>query len=194
MNEFQIGNRCFVTKDYETAVVHFLRHAKSRPSDAADAYASVAECYRRCNSLTEPEELLNGFTLVSKGDLKSAESYYRLALKHDPSNIKSIRGLVDILPEKSEERLALLESAVELQPGTLVLIDLGDFYRTHRKDYQRAYELYCKAQNHAPRDETAYRRLNDICRRLERPEEAKDWSERWKEAKKSKRNVGPNAG
>ena len=194
MNDFQIGNRCFVAKDYETAVAHFVRHAKSQPFDAADAYASVAECYRRCNVLTAPEEVTPGFTLVSKGDLKSAECYYRLSLQHDPTNIKSIRGLADILPEKSDERLALLERAVELHPGTLVLIDLGDFYRTHRKDYHRAYELYCQAQKHAPRDETAYRRLNDICRRLERPDEAKEWSVRWKHTKNIKRNVGPPAG
>lgn len=193
MNDFQLGNRCFVAKDYETAISHFVRHAKSQPSDAADAYASVAECYRRCNVLTAPMETMQGFTLVSKGDLKSAECYYRLALEADPNNIKSLRGLADILPEKSDDRLVLLERAVDLQPGTLALINLGDFYRTQCKDYNRAYELYVQAQKHAPRDETAYRRLNDICRRLERSDEAKEWSDRWKHAKNTKRNVGPHS-
>jgi len=186
MNEMQLGNRCFVAKDYENAVSHFRRHAETIPSEAADAYAAIAECYRRTNVLRSPVEATKGVTLVSQGDLTSAEYYYRLALKADPRNIKSLRGLADILPEKSVERIEFLELAVQLQPGTVILIELGDFYRTNRKDYNRAYETYRRAQEHAPRDETAYRRLMDICRKLGKPGEANEWSERWKQAKSTK--------
>ena len=190
MNDMQLGNRSLVGKDYSNAITHFLKHAASHPVDAADAFASIAECYRRSNVLARPIQIDDEITLVSKGDLQSAEYYYRLALQSEPNHIKSLRGLADILPDKSEERLDFLERAVQTQPGTLTLIDLGDFYRSHRKDYNRAYELYCDAQQHAPRVETAYRRLNDICRKLDRPDEAKGWSERWREARKTKRRVG----
>ena len=186
----QLGNRCLVAKDYAKAISHFLKHVESHSEEAADAFASVAECYRRSNALTAPIPSDSGVTLLSKCDLQSAEYYYRLALQSDSNHIKSIRGLSELLPDKSEERLEYLELAAKLQPGTLTLIDLGDFYRTHRKDYNRAYDVYCRAQKHAPRDETAYRRLNDICRRLDRADEAKEWSERWKQAKKQKRIVG----
>ena len=189
----QRGNSRFVGKDYPAAINHFLKHAASNPVDSADAFALVAECYRRATLPVAPINTKHGITLVTRGRKQSAEYYYRLALNADGDHIKSLRGLADLLPNKSDKRFELLENAVRIQPGTLTLIDFGDCCRSQRKDYNRAYELYCRAQKHAPRDETAYRRLNDICRRLDRHEEAKQWSERWKGIKSTKRNVGPPA-
>lgn len=192
MNQFQRGNQFLVCKQYESALRCFLEHADAVPSERADALAAAAECYRRSPGLHRPVDL-DEKLLVSRPNQQSAEHYYRLALQVDPRHLRSLRGMSDVLPDKSDERLAVLELAAEVGPGTITLIDLGDFYRTHRKDYESAYRIYRRAQSHAPRDETAYRRLNDICRRLERPDEAKDWSARWAEAKSKKHNVGPNA-
>jgi tetratricopeptide (TPR) repeat protein len=112
-----------------------------------------------------------------------------LALESEPDHFGALRGLAEVLPENAGERLSILERAAALQPNYLVLVALGDFYRSHRKDFSRAYETYRRAQEQSPRDETAYRRLNDICRRLGRPDEAAEWNKRWREAKATKKRV-----
>jgi hypothetical protein len=63
----------------------------------------------------------------------------------------------------------------------MAALDLGDLYRTHRKNYARAYELYVLAQGISPRDKGSYLKLQDICKKLGRPEEAEVWKARWKE-------------
>jgi len=188
-SDLQEGNRFLVAKDYERAVEYFLRHAQMHSQERATAYVQVAECFRRSNIIAEPQPVAPGVTLVSAGDRPSAEYYYRLALQSEPNHFSALRGLAEVLPEGSDERLSVLERAAALQANSLVLVALGDFYRSHRKDFTRAYESYRRAQEQSPRDETAYRRLNDICRRLGRPEEATEWSERWKEAKATKKRV-----
>jgi tetratricopeptide (TPR) repeat protein len=189
ITDLQQGNRYLVAKDYESAVGCFLRHARTHPQERATAYVQVAECFRRSNIITQPEPVAAGVTLISKGDRPSAEYYYRLALQSEPDHFGALRGLADVLPDDTDERLSLLERAAALQPNYLVLVALGDFYRTHRKDFSRAYETYLRAQEQSPRDETAYRRLNDICRRLGRQDEATAWSERWREVKAMKKRV-----
>jgi tetratricopeptide (TPR) repeat protein len=189
MTEFQQANRLMVANDYAKAIELFVRHARSNPSEAAQAYAGAAECCLRSNTLEQPRPVAPGVTLVSQGNQEGAERYFRLALDADPNNLKSLWGLAQLLPDASEDRRALLERCVEVQAGTLNLIALGDYYRTHRKDYGRAYDLYERAQQHAPRDQTAYLRLNDICRRLGWPDEAKEWGRRWQQAKQTKRRV-----
>jgi tetratricopeptide (TPR) repeat protein len=189
MTDFQQANRCLVAKDYPRAIQLFLRHAMECPSEAAQAYSGAAECCLRSNIIGVPVTVAPGVTLVSQGDLKAAEHYFRLALQADQKNAKALWGLAKLLPESSEERRELLERSVAAQPGTLNLVALGDYYRSNLKDLERAYMLYRQAQEHAPRDQTAYLRLNDICRRMSRPEEAKLWSVRWQEAKSRKRRV-----
>ena len=71
----------------------------------------------------------------------------------------------------------------------MILLDLGDFYRTYRKNFSLAYDLYRRAQEQNSRDETAYRRLNDICRRLGRADEAGEWSAHWAQVKTTKGRV-----
>ena len=189
MTDFQQANCLMVATDYAKAIELFVRHAWNNPAEAAQAYAGAAECCLRSNIIQQPRPVAHGVTLVSQGDQDGAERYFRLALQADPNNLKSLWGLAQLLPDASEERRALLEQCVEMQAGTLNLIALGDYYRTHCKDYERAYAMYGRAQQHAPRDQTAYLRLNDICRRLGRPDEAKEWSRRWQQAKQSKRRV-----
>src|SRR5262245_47628035 len=189
LTDLQQGNRYLVAKDYERAVECFLRHARAHPEEQAIAYVQVAECFRRSNIVTKPMPVAIGVTLVSEGDRPSAEYYYRLALRAEPEHFGALLGLAEILPEGADERLSLLERAAVLQPNYLVLIALGDFLRTHRKDFSRAYETYRRAQEQSPRDETAYRRLNAICSRLGRTEEAAEWSDRWKQGKATKKRV-----
>jgi tetratricopeptide (TPR) repeat protein len=189
MTDYQQGNRFLVAKDYQRAVECFLRHAHAQPQDQANAYVQIAECYRRSNIIAKPAPVVHGITLVSAGDQSSAEYYYRLALRADSRHFGALRGLSEVLPDGADERLAVLEQAASIQPNYLVLVALGDFYRTHRKDFAQAYDAYRRAQESSPRDETAYRRLGDICRRLGRPDEAAEWSNRWKDARRAKTRV-----
>ncbi|MGC9943029.1 MAG: tetratricopeptide repeat protein [Verrucomicrobiota bacterium] len=193
LTDLQRGNRCLVSKDYERAIEHFLRHAQACPQERATAYVQIAECFRRSNIITSPVPVSAGVKLVSAGDRSTAEYYYRLALQADPADFGALRGLAEVLPDDSDERLAALEQAVSSQPNYLVLLSIGDFYRSHRKDFLRAYESYRRAQEQSPRDETAYRRLNDICRRLGRPDEAAEWSDRWRRTKATKKRVDGKA-
>jgi tetratricopeptide (TPR) repeat protein len=191
VTKLQQANRAFVQKEYATAISLALEHAHDAPEDAADAYVTVAQAYERGPAtLPVPADIPGPFTLVSRPDRQNAEYYYRLALSVNESHIGALRRIVDYLPDKSDERRTLLERAVEIQPGTITLIDLGDHYRSVQKDFERAYSLYCQAQQFAPKDQTAYLRLNDICRRLDRPDEAKEWSQKWKDIKDTRRVVG----
>ena len=182
MTDFQNANRCLAAKDYSRAIQLFLRHAKNNPADAADAYAGVATCYLRSNVIQKPIPINPELSLVAQGDRQNAERYFRLALQADSANVKALWGLADILPESSEERRELLECALAKQPGSpKILLSLADYYRSQVKDFDLAYSMYRRLQEAQPRDQTSYLRLNDICRKLGRPEEANEWSRQWKE-------------
>jgi tetratricopeptide (TPR) repeat protein len=192
LTDLQMANRCFVAKDYTKALRLYVRHAETCPAEAALAYAGAAECCLRSNIIDEPIPILPGITLISEGDLRSAEHYFRLALRADPQNTKSLSGLSELLPKSSIERRELLERLVALQPGTRSLIALGDYCRSQLNDIERAYSLYRSAQEHAPRDQTAYIRLSEICQLLGRSDEANEWNRRWNDAYASKRCVDGN--
>ncbi len=125
--------------------------------------------------------------LVSQGDLANAEYYYRLALERNPRHFSSLKGLADVLPALNHERIGCMEQAIELQPDTVMLTEIGDFYR--RSDPSRAYGFYVKAQAHKPKDRTAYDRLQAVCHELGRSEEAAEWAKRWGAAYATKRRV-----
>jgi len=181
MTDFQRGNRLYAEKRYKEAVEAFVRHARDYPAEAASAFANAAKCCVHINVLPAPSVVARGVTLISQGDRQSEERYYRAALEADGQHSQSLRGLAFVLPDKSPERLSLLERAAALRADILVLISLGDYYRSVLKDLQKARETYRRAQEAHPNDQTAYLRLNDICRRLGLPDEAKAWSQRWRE-------------
>jgi tetratricopeptide (TPR) repeat protein len=157
----QAGNRLYAQKRYRDAIDLFLAHAAAVPGEAAKAYAGAAKS-------------------AQLADRASVERYYRAALAADPDHFLALRGLAVQLPEASSERCQLLERAAALRPDLLVLLALGDYYRSVVKDNARAYEVYARAQQSHPRDQTAYLKLNELCRRMGRPDEAKAWSTRWK--------------
>lgn len=138
LTDLQQGNRCLFAKDYERAVEYFLRHAQAHPQERATAYVQVAECCRRSNIIPQPQPIAPGVTLASASDRPSAEYYYRLALQSEPDHFGALGGLAEVLPEAADERLSILERAAALQPSCLILVALGDFYRSHRKDFSRA--------------------------------------------------------
>jgi tetratricopeptide (TPR) repeat protein len=187
MTDFQNAKRCMVAKQYHRAIELFLRHAEACPAEAGQAYAGAAECFLQTNTVRQPVPVGTGISLVFQGDRQGAEKYFRLALQADPNNPRALWGLARLLPIKSVERRELLDRSVTVLPGTLNLLALGDTYRSQFADYQRAYDVYKRAQEHAPRDKTAYMRLNDLCRRMGRLEEATEWSRRWQEAKQRTR-------
>lgn len=179
LTKLQMGNHRLAAKEYAAAIKLFHAHADEVPDDAATAFARIAECYRRSNALPHPIVVEPGITLVSQGDFASAEYYYRLALNRNPDHFASLKGLAHLLPEQSVERLQCMERAVDLQPDTVMLTEIGDFYRGPRKNPQRAYNFYLRAQTHKPKDRTAYDRLQVVCRELGRNDEADEWAKRW---------------
>jgi tetratricopeptide (TPR) repeat protein len=192
LTKLQLGNQRLAARDYAAAIELFLAHADEVPTDAATAFAKVAECYRRSNALPHPRVVAPGITLVSQGDLSSAEYYYRLALERDARHFSSLKGLAEVLPERSGERLRCMEQAVDVQPDTIMLTEIGDFYR--RSDPTRAYGFYLKAQAHKPKDRTAYDRLQTVCRELGRNDEAQEWAKRWDAVHATKPRVDGRAG
>ncbi len=151
LTKLQLGNQRLAANDYTGAIKLFLAHANEVAKQAPTAFAKIAECYRRSNRLERPKVVAPGVTLVSEGDLASAEYYYRLALEKDRHHFASLKGLANVLPGDSEERLRCLEGAIDIQPDTLMLTELGDSYR-RRGDAARGYEFYrkCSAQAERP--------------------------------------------
>ncbi|MBI1370628.1 MAG: tetratricopeptide repeat protein [Planctomycetes bacterium] len=183
----QRGNQWFVAKNYERAIKHYLRHADAVPDEAATAYAKIGHCYLNINTIKEPINVAGGaLKLVFQGDRASAEQYYRRALEVNPNHFAALKGLADVLSNKADEWRDVAERAIAVQSDYLLLLELGDFYRTVRKEYPQAYEFYKRANEHRPRDKDAYRKLGYICRKLNRLEEAKEWSVRLRELEKDR--------
>ena len=101
LTKLQLGNQRLAAKDYAAAIGLFLAHAEEVPDDEATAFAKVAECYRRANALPAPKVVAPGITLVSQGDVASAEYYYRLALERNPVISNRLRGLPVCCPSKA---------------------------------------------------------------------------------------------
>lgn len=180
-SSFQRGNLLYAQRQYESAVAAYLQHAEECPEEAAKAYAHAARCCPHVNTLKAPVPVVPGVTLVHQGDKTAGEAYCRAALALDPECFMALKQLAELLPQKSSERRSALERAAALRPDVLVLVDLGDYYRSVVKDLGLAHETYRRAVEATPKDETAYRRLSELCRRMGRAEEAKEWSLRWKE-------------
>jgi tetratricopeptide (TPR) repeat protein len=186
VNDFQNGNRLFAQHRYQEALDAYLEHARACPEDAANAYAYAARCCPHINVLPESKPVAPGATLIHQGNMKGTEEYCRAALAIDPNHFLALKQLATVLPKKSAERLEILERATALRPDPVLLADLGDYYRNGARDFERAYWTYLRAQEAHPEDETAYRRLNDVCRRMGRADEAKAWSARWKEVNRKR--------
>ena len=186
LTQYQKGNRLLVSKQYEKAIRLFESHAAANPADAANCHERIAECYRRCNMVRAPVPVAKGATLVSEGNSKAAEYHYRLALDCDPHHLASLYGLSQLLPEKSEERFDLLRRATSIREHVMALNDLGDYYRSVKKDLDSAYDCYSRSVAHSPKDQTAYAKLQNLCQRMGRPDEAREWSSRWKEVNASR--------
>ncbi len=86
-----------------------------------------------------------------------------------------------VLPQRSDERPDLLERALPVRTDLLCLLELGDFCQTVRKAYDRDHDLYVQAVEHEPRDKSACLKLIDLCNRMSRADEAKEWSRRLKQ-------------
>ena len=187
LTQYQKGNRLLVSKQYAKAIRHFESHAAAHPEDEANCHERIAECYRRSNVLRAPVPVAEGVTLVSEGNSKAAEHHFRLALDRDPHHFASLYGLSQLLPERSDERFELPRRAISIREDVMVLNDLGDYYRSVKKDLASAYDCYSRAVADRPRDETAYKKLRDLCRRMKRTDEAKEWSSRWKEVNEKRK-------
>jgi tetratricopeptide (TPR) repeat protein len=190
LTPFQKGNRLFARGRYEEALRQFVKHAEMHPAEAAHALANAGKCCGYLNVVKKPRPVAPGVTLVAEGDVAGAERFYRAALEADPQHFPALSGLAGTLSVRSPERLRTLERAAALREDALVLLQLGDYYRSVLKDVDKAHAVYVRLVNAHPRDKTGYLRLNDLCRRMGRPDEAKEWSARWQKAKKTRMNRG----
>ncbi|MCC6132576.1 MAG: tetratricopeptide repeat protein [Acidobacteria bacterium] len=186
MTDFQLGNRLLASRKPEEAVQAFLRHAARVPQDAANAFERAGTAQLSINALNASRTVAPGVTLIREGDRQGAELFYRKALAHNPNHPRALKGLAHVLPDNAEERRLVLEHLAAVQPDYLGLLDLGDFYRSHRKDFQRAYELYRQAQTLDPRDKGSYLKLQDLCKQLGHAEEALEWRSRWQEQRRTR--------
>lgn len=187
--KIQIANRALVAKKYAVAIRFFEEHADEVPSDYAKCHTKIAECLRMSNALAKPVTIRPGVELVSEGDREGAERHYRLALDMDSSYSPALLGLAELLRPQSDERLKLLERAADAGPTYLGLVELGDFYRSVRKELGRAHATYLQAMERKPRDGTAYQKLQDVCRRMGKDDEAREWSRKWKAVYATKKRV-----
>lgn len=185
---FQRGNRALVSKKYEEAIELFLKHADRSEEDYAKSHIQIAKCYLQTNILKSPVEYSGGAAkLIFQGDRKNAVAHYRLALDKDPNHGPALYKLSMLLAPESEERYDLLERAVEHGTTYLGVLEFGDLLRTVRKDFEAAYMTYKRAIELQPNEVTAYVKIQDMCRRLDRPSEAKERSQKWKALRKAKK-------
>lgn len=186
----QRGNEHLAAGRIEKAVACYLHHADTVPAESSDALARAAKCYLRLNALEQPAQHTPGAALVFEPRRQDAIDAYEKAIDSDPNHVEAILGLADLLPEKSERRFELLTRVSQLQPRAATFVAIGDYYRSILKAPAKAYEQYALACEKAPRDETGYRRIADVCRRLGRPEEADAWCDKWRAVNASRRRVG----
>jgi tetratricopeptide (TPR) repeat protein len=164
LTDYQIGNKFLVEREYEEAIRAFLNHAGNVCEDAANAFERVAECHIRFHN-----------------DRKAAEQFYRKALALNPNHFRALSGLAHVLPVGADERLAVLERAVAVQPNYLLLIALGDFYRSVKKDNAQARRTYEAAWRINPKDKSAYQKLWSLCAITGDKADSELWSQRWRE-------------
>lgn len=164
----------------EEAVPVYLEYARENPADAPRAITEAAECFLNINVL-EQEVDLGPVRLIFQGDLTNAERLFRAALEIRPGHARALRGLVDVLKPEDPERRDLLERLLAVRPDFLAMVELGDFLRTQEKRYEEAYGWYKQAVLRRPNELTGYVKLQDICRKLGRAEEAEDWKRKWKQ-------------
>ena len=194
MARLQQGNRLFAQRQYEAALDAFLLHARECPAEASDAYAKAAKSCQHINRLSTPKEVEPGVQLVFEGNRKAAKSFFEKALSLNPRHYESLIGIAALLSKNSDERLEIMERAMQIQPHYLTLVEIGDFYRSVRSDLDNAYSAYKAAVERSARDRTAYQRLAATCVMLGRVEEAKEWKLKWKDVYGKKRKVGPVTG
>jgi tetratricopeptide (TPR) repeat protein len=177
MSDLQEGNRLYVQRRFAEAIAAYLRHAEACPDDAAKSYALAA----RCCPPNPRGKIPSPPAVLSPDTARTAEDFCRLSLSIDPNHFAALKQLAMWLPSSSPERVSVLERAAALRDDDLLLVELGDHYRSIAKDLERAYATYLRAQQAFPKDQTAYRRLSELCRRSGKIEEAKLWNTRWKE-------------
>lgn len=188
-NEFQQGNVALVKGRFEDAIASFLKHASKYPHERADTFAKIAECYKRTNIAVPGSSVTDEFTLVSKGNTRMAEYYYRCALKENPAHAPSLKGITAILPEGSEERLKIIEKLFQVQPDYLLTLELVHWNFKKANNPEQAYKWYLEAQKLKPRDREVYDCLQAVCRCLGKTDETTQWKRQWQDIYKQKRRL-----
>lgn len=180
MSKFQEANRLLVTGKAADAIRLYGEHAKECPDEAAKAFTKAAIASLRMNIIGEPIEIEPGSTLVSQGDRRSADVFFRRALAANDAYVPALLGLAEIVDDL-DERIVLLERALAIRPDLGGYLGLGEAYIAAQK-LDAAYDAFRKAQQHNELDGGGYDALQRVCRMMGREEEAEKWSCAWKTA------------
>jgi len=179
-SNYQRGNRLAAARRYREAIEAFEAHAQAAASERANAFERVGYCWEHINSLSRPVSTHPATNLVFERSSEAAIAAYRRALECDADHPRALKSLARLLPATSAERLAILERACAVAPDTISLLAAGDYYRTTLKSLEKARMFYTRAVENSPRDRTAYLKLIELCKRLDRQAEAVEWSSKLK--------------
>ena len=180
MSKFQDANRQLVAGNVHDAIRLYVAHGAECPSDAAKAYTKAAQAALRSNIISQPVELENGVTLVSQGDLRGAEVFFRRALGANDKYVPALLGLARLVEDRVE-KIVLLEKALSFRPDLLAFLELGECYCA-AGEMDKAYAAFKRAQEHNPLDRGGYDGLQKVCRALGRDDEAREWAAAWSAA------------
>ena len=189
----KLGRPLAASGNVEGAIQLLEAHAEAHRDDAADALTYAGELAFDVNTAPAPPSP-GPAMLVFQGDHARAEALFRRALKHTPGHWRALYGLARALPQASMERIDVLTAATAAHPTYLGLLDLGDSLRSIAKNYEGAHSAYSRAHELDPRQRTTYTKLADICKKLDRPEEAAEWRARWQRIREAgKPSIEPGA-
>ncbi len=115
------------------------------------------------------------FAYASKGDFKTAQSYYQSALSVDPNDPYAHADYAFLLSDKGHADQAFSEMAlaVKLNPNATALhVDLG-YLAESKGDWQTAYREFSKAAQLSPRHAILWYHLGEVLQKLNRAAEAR---------------------
>jgi tetratricopeptide (TPR) repeat protein len=157
----QAGNRALAKRDYETAERAF-RQVIERAPDSPEGYLGLTKTLERTHRQSEAIAILEPVHPKSAGILKALGDAYRvLANRGDDS---AVGGAIDHY-----------EALRKVRPDAVSLYYLGELYREHRRDFDRALNALKASLELDPKSATVLAAATACARALDRVDEIEDF-------------------